>query len=129
MQLYRAEKLKYDKKHLNKIAFFLDKMYKRIGEQEKVTSCFPILLYILSTKNAILFKCFLSYFSVLYNLIFDTKWANNKKILVTMLNSPLRNPYNFLNFYNSDIFCDEDGTREFNKAYVCPACKCEILIA
>ena len=46
-----------------------------------------------------------------------------------MLNSPLRNPYNFLNFYNSDIFCDEDGTREFNKAYVCPACKCEILIA
>ena len=29
---------------------------------------------------------------------------------------------NFLNFI-SDIFCDEDGTREFNKAYVCPACE------
>ena len=29
---------------------------------------------------------------------------------------------NFLNL-NSDIFCDEDGTREFNKAYVCPACE------
>ena len=94
-----------------------------------MTSCSRILLYILSTKNAILFKCFLSYFSVLYNLIFDTKWANNKKILVTMLNSPLRYQYNFLNFYNSDIFCDEDGTREFNKAYVCPACKYKILIA
>jgi hypothetical protein len=40
-----------------------------------------------------------------------------------MLNSPLRYQYNFLNFYNADIFCDEDGTREFNKAYVCPACK------
>lgn len=22
-----------------------------------------------------------------------------------------------------DIFCDEDGTREFNKSLVCPACK------
>ena len=95
-----------------------------------MTSCSRILLYILSTKNAILFKCFLSYFSVLYNCIFDdTKWANNKIILVTMLNSPLRYQYNLLNFYNSDIFCDEDGTREFNKAYVCPACKYKILIA
>jgi hypothetical protein len=43
---------------------------------------------------------------------------NKKEILVTMLDL-----YNFLNFYNTDIFCDEDGTREFNKAYVCPACK------
>ena len=23
----------------------------------------------------------------------------------------------------SDIFCDDDGTQEFNKAFVCPACK------
>ena len=99
-----------------------------------MTSCSCILLYILSKRNAILFKCFLSYFnfSVLYNCIIKNGQIIRKKILVkynVRFTIGIEISVFFLNFYNSDIFCDEDGTREFNKAYVFPPCKYKILIA
>ena len=28
--------------------------------------------------------------------------------------------------FNTDVFCDEDGTREFNKSCVCPACDTQL---
>ena len=66
---------------------------------------------------------FLNFLMVFLVFLFCT-FSKNSQITLLDMSSNVSIFGHILNIYNtSDTFCDDDGTREFSKNLVCPACE------